>query len=134
MRIDSGSYVPIYSQIVQQIRSAIATGIYQPGEMLPSQRTLALKLHVNPNTVRRAYEHLERAGVVVARQGLGMFVRKGGEKKARRREIDALREQFVQVIKTVVADLEAERIEEIFEEALDATLIRRRRVSRHGIR
>ncbi len=134
MRIDSGSYVPIYNQIVQQIRSAIAAGIYQPGEMLPSQRTLALKLHVNPNTVRRAYEHLERAGVVVARQGLGMFVRKGGEKKARRREIDALREQFVQVIKTVVADLEAERIEEIFREALDATLNKHRRVSRHGIR
>ena len=134
MRIDSGSYVPIYNQIIQQIRSAIATGIYQPGEMLPSQRTLALKLHVNPNTVRRAYEHLERAGVVVARQGLGMFVRKGGEKKARRREIDELREQFVQVIKTVVVDFRAERIEEIFHEALDATRNRHGRVSRHGIR
>ena len=134
MRIDSGSYVPIYNQIIQQIRLAIAAGIYRPGEMLPSQRTLALKLHVNPNTVRRAYEHLERADLVVARQGLGMFVRKGGEKKARRGEIDALREQFVQVIKTVVMDFGPERIEEIFQEALQTTRNRHRRVTRHGIR
>lgn len=122
MQIDSGNCRPIYDQIVQQIQSAIAAGIYQPGEMLPSQRTLAQKLHVNPNTVRRAYEHLERARVVVARQGLGMFVRKGGEKKARRREVDALRDQFAHAIRTAACSLEPGQIEQVFHAAFDATL------------
>ncbi len=121
MRIDTGSYLPIYDQIIKQIQSAIASGVYRPGEMLPSQRALALKLKVNPNTVRRAYEELEREGVVVARQGLGMFVRKGATKRARRREVDALRQQFVHAIRSVASDFETERIEEVFRDALDAT-------------
>lgn len=128
MRIDTGSYVPIYTQIVQQIRSAIATRVYRPGEMIPSQRALALKLHVNPNTVRRAYEHLERTGVVIARPGLGMFVRKGAEQKARRSEIDALRKHFVRLIRTVASDIDASVIESVFQEALDGSLGGHRRV------
>ena len=127
MRIDIGSHIPIYDQIIKQVQSAIASGIYQPGEMLPSQRALALKLHVNPNTVRRAYEDLERAGVVVARRGLGMFVRKGATRRARRREVDALREHFVHVIRSVASDFAVDRIAEVFHEALEAT----RKESRH---
>ncbi|TWT44003.1 HTH-type transcriptional repressor YtrA [Phycisphaerae bacterium RAS1] len=74
MRVDLTSHVPIYQQIADELRRAIAAGVYRSGEMLPSQRALAVKLVVNPNTVQRAYDELERAGITFSRKGLGMFV------------------------------------------------------------
>ena len=74
MVIDANSHVPIFEQIAGSIRTGIAAGVYQPGEALPSLRALALELTVNPNTVKRAYEILEREGLVVSRRGVGLFV------------------------------------------------------------
>src|SRR5688500_9426092 len=65
MRIDPGSHEPIYLQIVAEVRKSIAAGVYKSGEMLPSLRVLAVDLRVNPNTVQRAYDQLEREGAVV---------------------------------------------------------------------
>lgn len=83
MRIDPADHVPIYLQIVEEVRRAIAMGVYRPGEMLPSQRALALQLGVNPNTVQRAFDELEREGLAHARRGLGMFVTTRGAAAAR---------------------------------------------------
>jgi DNA-binding transcriptional regulator YhcF (GntR family) len=58
--IDTHSSVPVYQQIADEIRRAIAAGVYQPGEMIPSIRATSLKMSVNPNTVQRAYEQLDR--------------------------------------------------------------------------
>lgn len=74
MIIDPKSTVPIYRQIVEQLSRAIETGVYAPGESLPSQRTLAVELRVNPNTVQRAFDELLRDGVIESQRGRGVFV------------------------------------------------------------
>ena len=74
MIIDPKSTVPIYKQIVEQLSRAIETGVYAPGESLPSQRTLAVELRVNPNTVQRAFDELLRDGVIESQRGRGVFV------------------------------------------------------------
>ena len=74
MIIDPKSAVPVYRQIVAQLSRAISAGVYQPGEALPSQRTLALELRVNPNTVQRAFDELLRDGLIESRRGRGVFV------------------------------------------------------------
>jgi len=68
------SDVPIYRQIVQHIRRAVAQGKLQLGEQLPPGRTLAEELVINPNTVARAYQELIRDGVLESRSGVGVFV------------------------------------------------------------
>lgn len=72
--LNPSSGVPIYRQIVQQARHAIAIGRVQPGERLPSVRAIATQLGVNPMTVSKAYSMLEQAGVVLRRPGIGMVV------------------------------------------------------------
>lgn len=66
--------VPIYRQIVNQIKYLAASGALAPGEELPPIRTLALQLKVTPNTIVRAYDELEAEGVIHKRQGSGTFV------------------------------------------------------------
>ena len=71
---DPTSRVPIYRQLMDQIRQGVARGRLRPGGRLPSVRVLSRELVVNPNTVARAYTELEREGVLNTRQGLGVFV------------------------------------------------------------
>jgi GntR family transcriptional regulator len=71
---DPTSRVPIYRQLMDQVRHGIARGKMRPGERLPSVRAMSRELVVNPNTVARAYTELEREGVLNTRQGLGVFV------------------------------------------------------------
>ena len=81
--------VPIYLQIVQQVRRLVASGELEAGEELPSIRALADRLVINPNTVAHAYRELESAGVVASSRGLGTFVAKADQAKAlsERREV-----------------------------------------------
>jgi len=74
LQIVTGSPLPIYRQIVDQIRHAVASGAQRRGDQLPSVRTLAVQLVVNPNTVVKAYNELTRDGVIEARHGRGYFV------------------------------------------------------------
>ena len=69
--------VPIYRQIANQIRYMVASGLLEPGEEIPPIRTLALQLKVTPNTVVKAYDELESAGVVLKRRGAGTYVADG---------------------------------------------------------
>jgi len=66
--------VPIYLQLMEQVKHAIETGALRPGEQLPGIRPLAEELVVNPNTVAEAYRELEHEGIVELRQGAGAFV------------------------------------------------------------
>lgn len=66
--------VPIYRQIVNQVKYLVASGLLQPGEELPPIRTLALQLKVTPNTIVKAYDELDSAGVIDKRRGSGSFV------------------------------------------------------------
>jgi GntR family transcriptional regulator len=72
--INTGSTTPIYKQITDQVRLAVATGKLGVGDQLPSVRALAEELVVNPNTVARAYADLGREGLIEARAGRGIFV------------------------------------------------------------
>jgi GntR family transcriptional regulator len=73
-RVEPGRGVPIYIQIMDQIRRSVAGGTLAPGEQLPSVRDLALQLAINPNTISKAYQELEHEGVVYTLRGRGTFV------------------------------------------------------------
>ena len=73
-QINTASRVPIYRQLTEQIRSAIARGDLQAEQQLPSVRQLSKELVVNPNTIARVYLELERDGILNTRQGVGVFV------------------------------------------------------------
>jgi GntR family transcriptional regulator len=74
LHISTASRLPIYQQLAQQIREAIARGELQPEANLPSVRQLSRELVVNPNTVARAYTELEREGLLISRPGRGIYV------------------------------------------------------------
>ncbi len=76
--------VPIYRQIVNQVRYMVASGLLEPGEEIPSIRTLALQLKVTPNTIVKAYGELESAGLIEKRRGAGTYVAEGPSRLASR--------------------------------------------------
>ena len=80
--------MPIYLQLMEQVKHAIETGALRPGEQLPSIRPLAEELVVNPNTVAKAYRELEHEGVIELRQGAGAFV---SDKAPTKKDADKLR-------------------------------------------
>ena len=119
MRIDPKSHVPVYLQIVEGIRSSIAAGVFLPGETVPSVRVLALELQVNPNTVQRAYEELERREVIESRRGVGKFVSRRGKRSAVTQSEVAVRADFSRGIEIArSADLPVSRIRVLFDECL----------------
>ena len=73
-RPNSSSGVPIYLQLMEQVKHSIETGALRPGEQLPGIRPLAEELVINPNTVAKAYRELEHEGVLELRHGAGAFV------------------------------------------------------------
>jgi GntR family transcriptional regulator len=81
------SGVPVYRQLIDQVRAGIAAGSLLPGDQLPTVRQLAVDLAINPNTVMRAYRELELGGLLETHQGTGTFIsEKKLEKKAAERE------------------------------------------------
>lgn len=94
-QIDSRSPTPIYAQIADRIRVAVASGELAAGEGLPSVRALATRLRVNPATVVQAYRDLERDAIVEMRQGAGTFVAAVGS-DTRTRERAAAAKRLVQ--------------------------------------
>ena len=76
--VDPRSGVPIYLQLIEQVKRSVALGIMAPGEQLPTVKQLAVDLTINPNTVARAYRELERDEVIETAPGRGSFVRANG--------------------------------------------------------
>ena len=74
LNIDATSSTPIYEQIIDEVKEGILKGIIEPGEKLPSVRELAKMLTLNPNTIQKAYQELERQKVTVTIRGRGTFV------------------------------------------------------------
>jgi GntR family transcriptional regulator len=96
LHIDTSSRLPIYQQLVQQIREGIARGELKPEDALPSVRQLSRDLVVNPNTVARAYGELDRAGVLVSKPGRGVFVARPQNDLTRQARTRRLTEQLDQ--------------------------------------
>lgn len=103
LRLRPESDVPIYEQIVKEVVFAVAAGDVPPGELIPSVRDLAQQLLVNPNTVARAFQELERAGVVEARRGLGMAVTPDAPKLCRTRRQGVVRERLHDALREAAA-------------------------------
>jgi GntR family transcriptional regulator len=81
-RTNPSSGVPIYLQLMEQVKHAIETGVLRPGDQLPGIRPLAEELVINPNTVAKAYRELEHEGAIELRHGAGAFV--SGQARARK--------------------------------------------------
>ena len=92
--LDMHSGMPVYRQIIDQVRGAIASGALNAGDQLPTVRQLAVDLAINPNTVVRAYRELELGGLLETHQGTGTFISAQKMKRA-----DAEREkQLAQIV------------------------------------
>jgi|SRR5580658_3971190 GntR family transcriptional regulator len=73
-RLNASSGVPLYIQLMEQVKHAVETGALRPGDQLPTIRALAQELVMNSNTVVRAYRELEHEGILELRHGLGAFI------------------------------------------------------------
>src|SRR5262245_1550511 len=93
LHLSSSDGIPLYLQIVNQVKYLVASGRLAPGEELPPIRALAEQLLVNPNTVARAYRELELAGVVEKRRTAGTYVSAAGSPLARRERARILAER-----------------------------------------
>ncbi|HVX63235.1 MAG TPA: GntR family transcriptional regulator [Pirellulales bacterium] len=93
IHISPADGVPIYLQIVNQVKYLVAAGRLQPGEELPPIRTLAQRLLINPNTVARAYRELETAGIVNKRRTAGTYVSDQRSPLARQQRMKILTER-----------------------------------------
>jgi GntR family transcriptional regulator len=93
IHITANDGVPIYLQIVRQVKLLLASGRLEPGEELPPIRVLAERLTVNPNTVARAYRELEHEGIVEKRRTAGTYVSGEGSPLARRERLRILGER-----------------------------------------
>ena len=74
-RLNPASGVPVYLQVIEQVKHAVETGVIRGGEQLPSVRKIAEDLLINPNTVARAYRDLEEEGIVELKHGSGAYIR-----------------------------------------------------------
>jgi GntR family transcriptional regulator len=119
VQIDPRSHVPIFLQIADGIRQAVAAGVYRPGEPLPSLRVMALEARVNPNTVQRAYDELAREGLIHARRGKGLFVADQGAADARTGAKQEVRQWFEQGVRAGhAAGLSVTELRSVFEMSL----------------
>ena len=83
LRINFASGVPIYRQLMEQIKHAVETGAIRSSEQLPTIRKIAEELAMNPNTVARAYRELEHEGFIEVRHGSGAYVAEAGTSSAK---------------------------------------------------
>jgi len=97
--LDLRSGVPVYRQLIDQVRGGVASGSLQAGDQLPTVRQLAVDLAINPNTVLRAYHELELGGLLETHQGTGTFI---AEKKLETNEAERER-QLTQIVSEAAA-------------------------------
>lgn len=118
-RIEPTSSIPIYEQVVAQVIFAIASGALEPGALIPSVRDLACRLTVHPNTVARAFQELERRGVVTARRGRGMEVTPEAPALSREARQEILRARIRDALREAVSSaLPLEAIRRLIDEEL----------------
>ncbi|MBX3418701.1 MAG: GntR family transcriptional regulator [Pirellulaceae bacterium] len=118
--IDVDNGVPIFEQLIRQIKFAIAEGVLVPGEMIPSTRELAKQLAINPNTVQRAFTELQGEQVLEVLRGRGLAVTAGAKKRC----VSARQQLIVEQLERVIAEglrsgLEPDNLRNLFERQLN---------------
>ena len=125
LHLDHHSGEPIYRQLIEQIKYRIACGQLAPGSQLPSIRALASELKINPRTVVKAYEELDHAGLVIMKQGQGVFIasdRSAAPAGERRRVIGELaRRMFAEADRLGASPEEVLEIAERIARQMEAT-------------
>ena len=118
-RIEPESSIPIYEQIVAQVIFGVASGALVVGELIPSVRHMAQRLTVHPNTVARAFQELERRGVVTTRRGKGMEVTPDGPRLCQDARQEIVRKRIREALREAASSaLPAEEIRRLVEEEL----------------
>jgi GntR family transcriptional regulator len=119
--IDPHNGLPIYDQIVRQIKFAVAGGVLKSSEMIPSVRELARELAINPNTIARAYRQLQDDGVINGVRGTGLEVATGAAARCRDERIKLIRARLRQVLtEAKQSHLEAEQVRDLVEKEMKA--------------
>ena len=100
LELDFRSSIPIYLQVVEQVKRLLATGQLQPGDQLPTVRSLATELRVNFNTIARAYRILDESGIISTQQGRGTYILEASAPEAdedlRRQALEELTAHFLE--------------------------------------
>jgi len=124
MTIDPRSGVPIYLQLIEQIKRSVALGVLTAGEQLPTVKQLAVDLTINPNTVARAYRDLEKDGLIETASGRGSFVRAdGATQNAQAAGSDVARDTLESAVREGKAlGLDRAAVRKLFTAALDRWL------------
>jgi GntR family transcriptional regulator len=99
--VDPHSGVPVYRQVMDQIKFHVASGLLKPGDELPSTRALSSELGVNPMTISKAYSYLEREDVVDRRPGRPLVVKTAPVGDTRERKLDQLRQSLAGTVTMV---------------------------------
>ena len=121
LHISSHDGIPIYMQIVNQVKYLVASGRLEAGAELPPIRTLAEQLLVNPNTVARAYRELELAGVVTKRRTTGTYVSDAASPLARRERLKIINERIAALLAEArQMDISTETLIELIQERDEA--------------
>ncbi len=118
--VDMHSGIPVYRQLMDQVKFHIASGLLHPGNELPSTRALSTELGVNPMTVSKAYSYLEKEGIVERRPGRPLIVKAFSTEQIQARRIERLRESLAPTV-TMVKQLGISREEavKLFNELLN---------------
>ena len=115
--IDYKDNRPLYEQIVERFQVLIERGVLKPEDQMPSVRSLAMELSINPNTIQKAYAELERRGYIYTVKGWGNFVSYDEELKAKRRsqQLEVFRQKAMQAMESgVTKDELLQIVEEVF--------------------
>lgn len=120
IQITTGSNDPVYIQLINQISRAIARGRLKTGDKLPAVRKLASELVINPNTVAKAYMHLEQARLVVTKTGSGTYVADTRTRSADAAQINILTERMDNIIaRAINLGLNRNDLADIFKSRLE---------------
>ncbi len=119
--VDARSGVPLYAQLVEQVKRAVALEVLAAGDRLPTVKALALDLTINPNTVARAYRDLERDGIIATSPGRGSFVApSAGAREAKRAATDVARGALDEAVRAARSyGLARDAVHAVFLESLD---------------
>ncbi len=124
-KIDMRSRTPIYEQIIGSIKELVVKGVLLPGEKLPSVREMSKEMTLNPNTVQKAYQELERQGIISTLRGKGTFISediKANDKLLKRSRL--MEELKKMVVEAIYLDLSKDELVEYIKEIYDDIVVK----------
>jgi GntR family transcriptional regulator len=131
--VDPRSGVPLYVQIVHQIKHAIEVSALQPGDQLPTVRQLAGELTIAPNTIVKAYNELQTMGLIESRPGVGTVVAASLNGSVRRQQLEALTERFRALVRDAASlGIDAGELATRFQAEIDTFYEHRRKSNDNG--